>query len=63
MKKIISMVTIAAFIFTVNVNAQQKENKKEATKSGKSCSIEEKKSCDKDKKGSCCAKKTEKKVD
>ena len=53
MKKVFSMVAIAAFMFSMNVNAQEK--KKETAKTEKSCSASEKKSCSKDKKGGCCA--------
>lgn len=56
MKKVISAMAIAAFLFAANVNAQEKQQEK------KECSKKEMKSCDKDKKGGCCAgKKAEKK--
>ena len=61
MKKVVSILTITAFMFAININAQQKENKKEAAKSEKSCTKDEKKSCSKDAKASCCAKKEVKK--
>ena len=43
MKKVISAMAIAAFLFAANVNAQEKQEKKE-------CSKKEMKSCSKDKK-------------
>lgn len=56
MKKVISAMAIAAFLFAANVNAQEKQQEK------KECSKKEMKSCDKEKKGGCCAgKKAEKK--
>ena len=64
MKKVISMMAVAAFLFSMNVNAQEKQEKKVAVKAKteKSCSAAEKKSCSKDKKACCAAKKmTEKK--
>ena len=57
MKKVVSMMALVAFLFSMNVNAQEKP--KEAAK--KECSMKDKKSCSKDKKGGCCAKKEEKK--
>ncbi len=57
MKKVISMMAIAAFLFAGNVNAQETQ-KKETEK--KECS-KDKKSCSKDKKGGCCAGKKEEK--
>ncbi len=48
MKKVISAMAIAAFLFAANVNAQEKQEKKE-------CSKKEVKSCAKDKKGGCCS--------
>lgn len=65
MKKSILMMALVAFLFSMNVNAQEKEPKqKKKVKTEKSCSAEEKKSCDKDakvagaeKKGGCCASK------
>ena len=45
MKKVISAMAIAAFLFAANVNAQEK----------KECSKKEMKSCAKDKKGGCCS--------
>lgn len=56
MKKVVSMLALVAFLFSVNVNAQEvaKEKKSKKAKTEKSCSKDEKK-CDKDKKGGCCA--------
>ncbi len=61
MKKIISILTVATFLFTVTVNAQEKE--KEAAK--KEVAKTEKKSCSKDggKKSCCSAKKAEVKAE
>ncbi|MGL2966332.1 hypothetical protein [Flavobacterium sp. XGLA_31] len=56
MKNIISTVAVVAFLFTMNVNAQEKQDKKEKAKTEKSCSAAEKKSCAAgEKKGGCCA--------
>jgi hypothetical protein len=57
MKKVISALAIAAFLFTMNVNAQEKKAAKKATaKTEKSCSAAEKKECASGaKKGGCCA--------
>ncbi|WP_298223926.1 hypothetical protein [Flavobacterium sp.] len=59
MKKLVSMMALAAFLVSMNTNAQEKP--KEAAK--KECSMKEKNSCSKDKKPGCCAaKKAEKKA-
>jgi hypothetical protein len=56
MKKVISALAIAAFLFAANVNAQEKqEKKKETAKTEKSCSASEKKACAASGKKSCCA--------
>ncbi len=57
MRKIVSTLAIAAFLFTMNVNAQEKKTAKKATaKTEKSCSTAEKKECASGaKKGGCCA--------
>ncbi|MEC4048795.1 hypothetical protein OX284_005085 [Flavobacterium sp. SUN046] len=56
MKKLVSIVAVAAFLFSVNVNAQEAQQKDKKAKTEKTCSKDEKKGCDKDKKGgSCCA--------
>lgn len=49
MKKIVSMLALGAFLFSVNVNAQEvaKDKKEKKAKTEKSCT--------KDKKGGCCA--------
>ena len=52
MKKVISAMAIAAFLFAGNVNAQEQKPK---DKEKKECSSKEKKSCDKEKKGGCCS--------
>jgi len=60
MKKITSILAVAAFMLALNVNAQEpkKKAKKETAKTEKSCSTEEKKSCGSDdKKASCCSSK------
>ncbi|MDK2771191.1 MAG: hypothetical protein R2790_07675 [Flavobacterium haoranii] len=61
MKKIVSMVALAAFVFSMNVNAQEpKQAKKEKSKTEKSCCADkasaEKKSCGSEAKaGGCCS--------
>jgi len=57
MKKLISMMTVAAFLFSVNANATEapKEKKKDKAKTEKSCTAAEKKSCASGEKKSCCA--------
>lgn len=57
MKNIISTLTVVAFLFTFNLNAQEKPAKEKATtKTEKSCTASEKKSCTAgEKKGGCCA--------
>ena len=58
MKKVVSMMALAAFLVSMNVTAQEKAKEKDK----KECSAKEKKSCDKEKKGGCCAaKKADKK--
>ena len=59
MKKVISALAIAAFLFTMNVNAQEKKTAKKApAKTEKACSTAEKKECASGaKKGGCCASK------
>ncbi len=60
MKKIVSILAVAAFMLSMNVNAQEpkKKAKKEKAKTEKSCSTAEKKSCGTDEKvGGCCASK------
>ncbi|MFZ4105506.1 hypothetical protein [Flavobacterium sp.] len=51
MKKVISVMAVAAFLFAANVNAQEQPKEK------KECSKKEMKSCDKEKKAGCCASK------
>jgi len=57
MKKVISMMAIVAFLFSMNANANNEtpKNKKKAAKTEKSCSASEKKSCASGEKKSCCA--------
>ena len=66
MKKVLSMFAMAAFLFSVNVNAQEvaKQEKKTPTKTEKKAAKKEaKSSCTSEKKASCCAaKKTETKA-
>lgn len=57
MKKVISMMALAAFLFSMNANAQQKPAVKKKAKTEKKCTPAEMKSCDKTKKPGCCAKK------
>ncbi|MEO5777078.1 MAG: hypothetical protein ABIQ27_09230 [Flavobacterium sp.] len=59
MKKVILSMAVVAFMFTMNINAQEKKVAKAKTE--KSCSAAEKKSCSKDKKACCAAKKMEEK--
>ena len=72
MKKTLSILAVVAFLFTMNVNAQEKpkeeakkectmKDKKSCSKDKKTCSAEEMKSCSKDKKASCCMAKKESK--
>ena len=69
MKKLVSIMAVAAFMFSMNVNAQEPKQKakKETAKTEKSCSSEEKKSCGSEEKKSsgCCSSKkaTEKKAE
>lgn len=74
MKKIVSMMALAAILFSVNSNAQGKkpapkqkaktektctaEEMKKCAKDKKTCSAEEMKKCSKEKKAACCAAKT-----
>lgn len=58
MKKLISVMALAAFLLSLNVTAQEKQ--KETAK--KECSMKEKQHCSKDKKAGCCAKKADKKA-
>ena len=59
MKKVASMFALAAFLFAMNVNAQEPKQKGKKAKTEKSCSTEEKKSCgdSAEKKGGCCSSK------
>lgn len=58
MKKLVSIVALATFLFSMNVNAQEpKQTKKTKAKTEKSCSAEEKKACTSEKKAKCCASK------
>ena len=59
MKKVILSMAVVAFLFSMNVNAQEKKVAKAKTE--KACSASEKKSCSKDKKSCCAAKKMEEK--
>jgi len=57
MKKVISMMAVATFLFSMNVNANEgaKDKKKEKAATEKSTSTAEKKSCSSGEKKSCCA--------
>lgn len=60
MKKVASMLAVVAFLFSMNINAQETEpkQKKKKAKTEKACSTEEKKSCSSaEKKGGCCSSK------
>ena len=68
MKKLVSIMAVAAFMFSMNVNAQEPKQKakKETAKTEKSCSTADKKSCGSEaKSGGCCSSKkaTEKKAE
>lgn len=56
MKKVISMMAVAAFLFSMNANAQEKPKQQKKAKTEKSCTPAEMKACSKEKK-TCCAKK------
>lgn len=60
MKKLVSL-AVVAFLFTMNVNANNEtpKNKKKEAKTEKSCTAAEKKSCSGEKKACCAAKKAE----
>ena len=60
MKKVILSMAVVAFLFSMNVNAQEKKVPAKA-KTEKSCSTSEKKSCSAAKKACCAAKKMEEK--
>ena len=60
MKKLVSIMVVAAFMFSMTVNAQEPKQKakKETAKTEKSCATAEKKSCGSEAKaGGCCASK------
>ena len=60
MKKFLSIIAIATFLFSVNGNAQQEpKQKKGKAKTEKSCSTDEKKSCGNGSKkaSGCCSSK------
>jgi hypothetical protein len=68
MKKLVSIMAVAAFMMSINVTAQEPKQKakKETAKTEKSCATAEKKSCGSEaKSGGCCASKkaTEKKAE
>lgn len=65
MKKLVSVLAVAAFVFTITVNAQEPTQEKKKAKTEKTCSSDkkgcgsEKKSCGSEKKGGCCSSKKE----
>lgn len=62
MKKVILSMAVVAFLFSINIYAQEKQEKKVAkAKTEKACSSSEKKGCEKDKKACCASKKMEEK--
>jgi Ni/Co efflux regulator RcnB len=68
MKKLVSIMAVAAFMLSMSVTAQEPKQKakKETAKTEKSCATAEKKSCGSEaKSGGCCASKktTEKKAE
>jgi hypothetical protein len=59
MKKVILSMAVVAFLFSMNLTAQEKKSEKAKTE--KSCSTAEKKSCGKAKMSCCASKKVEEK--
>lgn len=58
MKKIVPTMALVAFLFAMNVNAQETPKQKKKAKTEKACSTEEKKACATEaKSGGCCSKK------
>ncbi len=57
MKKLISVFTLVALVFSITLSAQEEPKQEKKAKSEKSCSTAEKKSCGKEKKAGCCASK------
>lgn len=55
MKKLVSTFALVAFLFSMNVNAQDDTKQKKKATTEKSCSTAEKKACATDKKGGCCS--------
>ena len=56
MKKVVVMFAVVAFLFSMNINAQEPKNKKKVAKTEKAaCSKEEKKECATGGKKSCCS--------
>ncbi|WP_396211387.1 hypothetical protein [Flavobacterium sp.] len=56
MKKLVSILAVAAFMFSMNVSAQEPQEKEKKAKTEKSCSTEEKKACGTaEKKAGCCS--------
>ena len=61
MKKVVVMFAVVAFLFSMNVNAQEPKTKKKVAKTEKAaaCTKEEKTACATGGKKSCCAHKEE----
>ncbi|WP_339887902.1 hypothetical protein [uncultured Flavobacterium sp.] len=59
MKKLVTLLAVVAFMFSVDANAQTpKQKKKEAKKTEKAaCATEDKKACGTEAKASCCSSK------
>lgn len=58
MKKLVTILAIAAFMFSVDANAQEPKQKKKTAKTEKAaCSTDEKKACGTEAKGGCCSSK------
>jgi hypothetical protein len=59
MKKLVTILAVVSFMFSVDANAQTpKQKKKEAAKTEKAAlSTEDKKACGTEAKGSCCSSK------
>lgn len=59
MKKVVVMFAVVAFLFSMDINAQEPKAKKKVAKTEKAaaCSKEEKKACASGEKKACCASK------
>jgi hypothetical protein len=55
MKKLISVFTLVALVFSITLSAQEEPKQEKKAKTEKSCSKDEKKHCSGEKKAGCCA--------